>query len=78
MQYGHQIEKMKQEWEAERKAAISKVEARTEVVKAELENLQQLYDAQFGDNKLMKEELVSYYHTNVGRTLKMQCIFYVM
>lgn len=75
MQYSHQIEKMKQEWEAERKAAISKVEARTEVMKAELENLQQLYDAQLGDNKLMKEELVSYYYTHVGCTLKlfMQC-----
>ena len=64
---------MKQEWEAERKAAISKVEARTEVMKTELENLQQQYDAQLGDNKLMKEELVSYYHTESGCTMKLLC-----
>ncbi len=60
MQYSHQIEKLKQEWEAERKVAMREVEARTEVMKTELESLQQLYDAQLGDNKLMKEELVSY------------------
>ena len=59
---------MKQEFEAERKAAIREIEARTEVMKAELENLQQLYDAQLGDNKLLKEELVSY-HIYVGCTL---------
>ena len=51
---------MQQELEAERKAAVREVEARTEVMKAELENLRQLYDAQLDDNKLMKEKLVSY------------------
>lgn len=51
---------MQQELEAEGKAAVREVEARTEVMKTELENLQQLYDAQLDDNKLMKEKLVSY------------------
>lgn len=64
---------MKQEWEAERKVAIREVEARTEVMKGELENLQQLYDAQLGDNKLMKEELVSYYHTYTLKLLLYKC-----
>lgn len=63
MQYSHQIDKLKQEWEAEKKAAVEEVEARSKVMKAELENLQQLYEAQLRDNKLMKENLVSYNHT---------------
>lgn len=60
MQYSHQVDKLKQEWEVEKKAAVGEVEARTKVMKAELENLQQLYEAQLSDNKLMKEKLVSY------------------
>ena len=68
MRYGQQVDKLKQEWEAEKKAAIGEVEARTEVMKAELENLQQLYDAQVGENKLMKETLVSWYHKRILAT----------
>ena len=63
------MDRLKQEWEVEKKAAIREVEARTEVMKAELENLQQLYDAQLGDNKQMKEKIVNCYHAHSCYTL---------
>ena len=42
MKYSHQVEEMKRCLELEKQTAVEEVEARAEVVRAELENTQQV------------------------------------
>lgn len=66
VQYSCRVDRLKQEWETEKKAAVAEVEAKYIVIKTELKNLQQSYDAQVYDNKLIRENIVSncYSHNN--------------